>query len=116
MARMISSCIVKASNTIKNERDMLANEFGETLACIVDELTLAEFKIKMKEAGRRGEFDDMSYDEYDDFAADMRADIRAQIRGTVDGILWVLNFHPEYIYVIESLLTKLEEEESFEKK
>lgn len=107
---------MRASGTIKNERDMFASEAGESLAVVVDELTLTEFKLKMQEAGRKGELDGMSDDAFEDFAMDMRADIDAQIRETVNNILWVLDSHPEYIYEIESLFAKLAEEESSEKK
>ena len=115
MARHSGSCIMKASGTIKNPRDMFVEEAGESLACVVDELTLTEFKLKMKEAGRKGEFDNMSDDAFEDFAAELRADIDAKIRMTVDDILYVLASHPEYIYEIESLFAKLAEEETLEK-
>lgn len=116
MARSRSSCIMKASDTIKNVRDMFVNESGEALAGVVDDLSLIEFKLKMQEAGRKGELDGMSDDAFEDFAADMRADINAKICMTIGDILWVLDSHPEYIYEIESLFAKLTEEESLEKK
>ena len=115
MARRTGSCIMRASDTIKNEHDMFASEAGESLAVVVDELTFTEFKMKMREAGRKGELDGMSDDALEDFAADMRANIDAQIRETVNNILWVLDSHPEYIYEIESLFAKLAEEETVER-
>ena len=100
----------------RNPRDVFAHESGKILASVVDELVFTEFKLKMQEAGRKGELADMSDDAFEDFAADMRVDIEAKIHRTVNDILWVLDSHPEYIYEIESLFAKLAEEESLEKK